>query len=116
MTPNGLVIGEPSSTEVTIIETTSKISKLLTKCYVINITFIALTVEFDSATYTAPENSLIQAGLVLSGGSFSSRITVAVTPSEQSPVSARGTALYSITYIYPITYYIQYRWGCRLFL
>lgn len=52
--------------------------------------FVVLTVEFDSATYTASENRLISAGLVLSGGTFSSPITVAVTPSEQSPVSAEG--------------------------
>lgn len=49
-----------------------------------------LTVQFESATYTAPENRVLTAGLVLSGGTTSSSIIVAVTPSEQSPASAEG--------------------------
>ena len=50
----------------------------------------ALTVQFESATYTASENQVIAVSLVLSGGTASSPIMVAVTPSEQSPVSAEG--------------------------
>lgn len=47
-------------------------------------------VEFDSTTYTAQENQVMAVNLVLSGGTFSSDITVGVTPSEKSPVSAQG--------------------------
>lgn len=46
--------------------------------------------QFESATYTAPENRVMTVGIVLSGGTTSSPIMVAVTPSEQSPVSAEG--------------------------
>ena len=52
--------------------------------------FVVLTVEFESATYSARETQTLVAGLRLSGGTFSSSITVSVTPSEQQPVSAQG--------------------------
>ena len=52
--------------------------------------FVVLTVEFELANYTAQETRMLAAGLRLSGGTFSSSITVAVTPSEQQPVSAQG--------------------------
>jgi len=64
-------------------------------------------VEFDSPSYTAPENSLLRATLVLSGGTFSSRITVGVIPSEQSPVSAQGDTYYAYHIcLFTSSYYI----------
>ena len=49
-----------------------------------------LTVEFESATYSAREGQGLSVTLVLSGGTFSSDVVVSITPSEQRPVSAQG--------------------------
>ena len=50
-----------------------------------------LTVQFSKTTYTGSERSgVIPVTLILGGGTSSNKITVTVTPSDQSPVSAEG--------------------------
>ena len=51
----------------------------------------ALTVEFSESSYTSSESSgSISVTLLLKGGTSDIVITVTVTPSDQSPVSAEG--------------------------
>ena len=50
-----------------------------------------LSVEFDHTNYTGSEKSgFISVTLSLKGGDSADDITVTVTPSNQSPVSAEG--------------------------
>ena len=52
---------------------------------------IELTVQFSKDAYTGSERSgMIPVTLVLGGGISLNKITVTVTPSDQSPVSAEG--------------------------
>ena len=53
--------------------------------------FIVLVVEFASGQFTGSESSgFIEVIVRVTGGSSSTPITVTVTPSEQSPLSAMG--------------------------
>ena len=53
--------------------------------------YVVLTVEFASAQFTGSESSeFIEVTVRIADGSSSTPITVTVTPSEQSPVSAMG--------------------------
>ena len=62
------------------------LSSLLLYCY-----STVLSVEFDHTNYTGSEKSgFISVRLSLKGGSSADDITVTVTPSDQSPVSAEG--------------------------
>ena len=50
-----------------------------------------LRIEFSQMNYTGSEGSrLLSVMLLLTGGSSADDITVTVTPSDQSPVSAKG--------------------------
>ena len=52
---------------------------------------IDLTVTFSQTSYTGLEQSgVVSVTLLLEGGISSSDISVTVTPSDQSPVSAQG--------------------------
>ena len=52
---------------------------------------VALTVTFSQEIYTGFEDSgVVSVTLLLEGGTSSSDISVTVTPSDQSPVSAQG--------------------------
>ena len=56
-----------------------------------------LVVEFASGQFTGSESSgLIEVVVRVTGGLSSTPITVTVTPSEQSPVSAMGMWLPSL--------------------
>ena len=56
-----------------------------------------LVVEFASGQFTASESSgFIEVIVIATGGSSSTPITVTVTPSEQSPVSAIGKHVYML--------------------
>ena len=53
--------------------------------------YIELMVEFTQATFTSSESSgTLPVSLLLRGGTSASDISVIVTPSDQSPVSAQG--------------------------
>ena len=53
--------------------------------------YVVLDVEFESDEYVGSESSgHVQVVVVISGGSSTTPIEVVVTPSEQSPLSARG--------------------------
>ena len=55
------------------------------------LTIIGLVVEFASEQFVGSESSgFIEVIVRITGGSFSTPITVTVTPSVQSPVSAMG--------------------------
>ena len=57
------------------------------KCYV----YVVLMVEFASGQFIGSESSgFIEVVVRITGGSSSAPITVTVTPSVQSPVSAMG--------------------------
>ena len=52
---------------------------------------VGLSVEFESRNFRGSESSgHVEIVVVISGGSSTTPIEVVVTPSEQSPVSARG--------------------------
>ena len=52
---------------------------------------LVLVVEFTSGQFTGSESSgFIEVVVRLTGGTSNTPITVTVTPSEQSPVSAMG--------------------------
>ena len=52
---------------------------------------IVLSVDFAQMSYTGSESSgLVPVILILRGGISSENITLTVTPSDQSPVSAEG--------------------------
>ena len=52
---------------------------------------VVLSVEFDQMAYIGSESSgLVSVTLSLRGGTSSRDITVTMTPSDQSPVSAKG--------------------------
>ena len=52
---------------------------------------IELEVTFSQTTYSGLEDSgVVSVTLLLQGGTSSSDISVTVTPSDQSPVSAQG--------------------------
>ena len=52
---------------------------------------VVLSVEFDQMIYSGSEASgFIPVTLLLRGGTSTDYITVTVTPSDQSPVSAKG--------------------------
>ena len=56
-----------------------------------------LLVEFASGQFTGSESSgFIEVIVRVTGGVSSSPITVTVTPSEQSPVSAMGKFMYML--------------------
>ena len=53
--------------------------------------YTVLNVEFDRTNYTGSEKSgRLSVTLLLKGGNSAFDITVTVTPSNQSPVSAEG--------------------------
>lgn len=53
--------------------------------------FAVLSIEFTQSAFTGNESSgVIPVILVLRGGTSSSDISVTVTPSDQSPLSAEG--------------------------
>ena len=53
--------------------------------------YVALTVEFASAQFSGTESSQsIEVVVGITGGTSTTPITVTVTPSVQSPVSAMG--------------------------
>ena len=52
---------------------------------------VVLRVEFGSRRFVGSESSgYVEVVMIISGGSSITPIEVVVTPSEQSPVSARG--------------------------
>ena len=59
--------------------------------YVVDIYVIVLTVQFSQNMFIGPELSgRVPVTLSLGGGISAGPISVAVTPSDQSPVSAQG--------------------------
>ena len=55
------------------------------------LTYAELTVQFSQNVFTGSEVSgIVPVSLLLGGGTSARRITVFVTPSDQSPVSAQG--------------------------
>ena len=75
----------------------------------LNLIIVVLTVEFASGQFTGSESSgFIEVVVRITGGSSSTPITVTVTPSVQSPVSAMGTLAYQ-QLCSAITYVIKYR-------
>ena len=53
--------------------------------------YVVLTVEFASGQFSGSESSeFIEVVVRITGGTFTTPITVTVTPSIQSPVSAMG--------------------------
>ena len=53
--------------------------------------YVVLIVEFASAQFVGSESTeFVEVTVRVTGGVSSSSITVTVTPSEQSPVSAMG--------------------------
>ena len=60
---------------------------------------LVLTVEFASGQFTGSELSgSIEVVVRITGGTSNDPITVTVTPSEQSPISAMGKSYYVYTY------------------
>ena len=60
-----------------------------------------LTIEFTSAEFTGSESSgFIEVIVRVTGGTSSSPITVTVTPTVQSPVSAMGMLIMLIMQFY----------------
>ena len=47
-------------------------------------------VAFTQSSFTAVDTGSLNAVLQLIGGTFSTQFSIAVTPSEQTPVSAEG--------------------------
>ena len=65
-----------------------------------------LVVEFASGQFTGSESSeFIEVVVRVTGGSSSTPITVTVTPSEQSPVSALGMYVYNYVILKVQTWY-----------
>ena len=55
-------------------------------------TYVVLVVEFVSGQFAGSESSgFIEVIVRITGGTSNTPITVTVTPTEQSPVSAMGT-------------------------
>ena len=53
--------------------------------------YLGVMVAFTQSSFTAVENTgSLNAVLQLIGGTFSTQLSIAVTPSQQTPVSAEG--------------------------